>query len=71
LVYGLHVLESRRVLLQRSVDRGDVMEPKKPWASSGCLVLTLYVPSGVDLDRPPLGGPSIVFLVAKEVDSRG
>jgi hypothetical protein len=27
--YGLHVLESRRVLQQLRVDRGDVVEPKK------------------------------------------
>jgi hypothetical protein len=37
------VLESRRVLQQRSVDRGGVMELKKPWASSGYSVLTLCV----------------------------
>jgi hypothetical protein len=29
-VYGLHALESRRVLQRCSVDRGDVVEPKKP-----------------------------------------
>jgi hypothetical protein len=53
------------------MDHGDVLEPKKPWASSGYYVLTLYVSGCVGLDRPPVGGPSGVFLVAKEVGSRG
>jgi len=70
-VYGLHVLESRRVLQRRSVDGGGVVEPKKPWASSRCSVLTLYMLGCVGLDLPPLGGPSGVFLVMNEVGSRG
>jgi hypothetical protein len=70
-VYGLHAPESRRVLQQRSMDRGIFMEPKKPWASSGCSVLTLCVLGYVGLDWPSLGGPSEVFVVAKEVGSRG
>ena len=70
-VYGLHALESRRVLQQCSMDRGGVVEPKKPLASSGCSVLTLCVSGCVGLDQPPLGGPSGVFLLAKEVGSRG
>jgi hypothetical protein len=43
---------------------------KKPWASSGWLVLTHRVPGCVDLDRPPLGTPSVVFLVARDVGAR-
>jgi hypothetical protein len=58
--------------LQRcAVDRGGVVEPKKPWALSGCSVLTLYMLGCVGLDRRPLGGPSGVFSAVKEVDSRG
>ena len=71
LVYGLHALESRRALQRRAVDCGGVVEPKKPWALSNCSVLTLYVSGYVGLDWPPLGGPSRVFLVVKEVGSRG
>jgi hypothetical protein len=52
-VYGLHAPESKRVLQQCSVDRGGVMEPKKPWASSGYSVLTLCVSGYVSLDQPP------------------
>ena len=71
LVYGLRAPESRRVLQRCSVDCGGVVEPKKPWASFGYSVLTLCVLGYVGLDWPPLGGPSGVFLVAKEVSSRG
>ena len=71
LVYGLHASESRRVLQWHFVDCGDVVELKKPWASFDCSVLTLYVSSCVGLDRPPVGGPFGVFLVAKTVSSRG
>ena len=53
------------------MDHGGVMELKKPWASFGCSILTLYVLGYVGLDRPPLGGPPGVFLVAKEVSSKG
>jgi hypothetical protein len=53
------------------MDRGRVVEPKKPWASSGCSVLTLCVPSYISLHRPPPSGPSRVFLAVKEVGSRG
>jgi hypothetical protein len=70
-VYGLHAPKSRRVLQQCSVDRCDVMEPKKSCASSGCSVLTLCISGYVGLDWPPLGGPSRVFLMAKEIGSRG
>jgi hypothetical protein len=68
-VYGLLVPESRRVLQQRSLDRGSVMELKKPWVLSSCSVLTLCMSCCVGLDRPPLDGPSGVFLVATEVGS--
>jgi hypothetical protein len=71
LVYGLRALESRRVLQRCAVDRGGVLETKKPWASFGCSVLTLCMSGYVGLDRPPLGGPCGVFLVAEEVSSRG
>jgi hypothetical protein len=71
LVYGLRVPESKRVLQRCGMDCGSVVELKKPWASSGCSVLTLYVSGCVNLDRPPLGGPSGVVLVTKEVGSRG
>ena len=71
LVYGLHAPESRKALQRHAVDCGGVMEPKKPWTSSSCSVLTLCVSGYVGLDRPPLGGPSRVFLVMKEVGSRG
>jgi hypothetical protein len=47
------------------------MELKKPWASFGFSILTLSVLGGVGLDRSPLGGPSRVFLVVREVGSRG
>jgi hypothetical protein len=49
-VYGLHAPESRRVMQQRPMDRGGVVEPKKPWASSGCFVLTLCMSGYVGLD---------------------
>jgi hypothetical protein len=65
------VLESRRVLQRCSVDRGNAVEPKKPWASFDFSVLTLCVSASVGLDRPPLGEPFEVFLVAKEISSRG
>ena len=48
-----------------------IVEPKKPWVSSGCSVLTLCMLGCVGLDRPPLGGPSRVFLEEKEVGFRG
>jgi hypothetical protein len=70
-VYGLHVPESRRALQRRAVDHDGVVEPKKPWASSDCSVMTLYMSSCVDLDRPPPGGPSRVFLAVKKVNFRG
>ena len=70
LVYGLRAPECRWILQQCAMDRGGVLEPKKPWASFDCSVLTLYVSGCVGLVRPPLGGPSGVFLVAKEVGSR-
>ena len=54
---------------RRVVDRGSVVEPKKAWASSDYSVLTLCMSDCVSLDQPPLGGPSGVFLVAKEVGS--
>jgi hypothetical protein len=54
-----------------AVDRGCVLEPKKPWTSSDYSVLTLFVSGYVRLDWPSLGGLSGVFLVAKEVGSRG
>jgi hypothetical protein len=54
-----------------AVDHGCVLEPKKPWASSNYSVLTLFVSGCVDLDWPSLGGLSGVFLVVKEVGSRG
>jgi hypothetical protein len=47
------------------------VEPKKPWMSSGYSILTLHVSGCVGLYWPPPGGPSGVFLVAKEVGSRG
>jgi hypothetical protein len=49
------VPESRKVLQHCAMDCGGVLEPKKPWASSGCSVLTLCVSGGVSLDRPPPG----------------
>jgi hypothetical protein len=52
-VYGVHASESKRVLQQRSVDRGSIVEPKKPWASFGYSVLTLCVSGYVSLDWPP------------------
>jgi hypothetical protein len=48
------------------MDRGGVVEPKKPWASSNYSFLTLCVSGYVDLDRPLSGGPSGVFLEVKE-----
>ena len=71
LVYGLHALESRRALQRCAMDRGNVVELKKPSASFGCSVLTLCVSGYVGLDRPSPGGPSRVFLMAKKVGSRG
>ena len=71
MVYGLHEPESKRVLQRCAMDRGGVLEPKKPWASFDCSVLTLYVSGCVGLVRPPLGGPSGVFLAVKEVSFRG
>ena len=71
LVYGLHVPKSRKALQQCAMDRGSVMEPKKPWTPFDYSILTLCVLGGVGLDRPPLGGPFGVFLVAKEVGSGG
>ena len=59
------------VLQQCAVDRGSVLELKKPWASSGYSILTLCMLGYVGLDRPPSGGPSGVFLVVKEVGSKG
>ena len=56
---------------RRSVDHGGVMEPKKPWVLFGCSVLTLYMSGCVSLDQPTIDGPSRVFLVVKEVSSRG
>jgi hypothetical protein len=70
LVYGLHVPESRKVLQQRVVNHGGVVEPEKPWTMFGCSVLTLCVSGCVGLDQPLLGGPSGVFLVVKEDGSR-
>jgi hypothetical protein len=52
-VYGLHVLEFRRALQRCSMDCGGVVEPKKPWTSSDCSVLTLCVSGCVGLDQPP------------------
>jgi hypothetical protein len=54
-IYGLHASESRRVLQRCSMDRGGVVEPKKPWVSSSCSVLTLYMSGCIGLDWPPLG----------------
>ena len=71
LVYGLHATESKRVLQRCAMDRGFVLVLKKPWASSCCSVLTLYMSGYVSLDRPPLGGPSGVFLAVKEVGFKG
>ena len=70
-IYGLHAPESRRVLQWCAVDHGGVVELKKPWASSSYSVLTLCMSGYVGLDRPPLGGHYGVFLVVKEVSSRG
>jgi hypothetical protein len=42
-------------LQRRSMNHSGVVEPKKPWASSGCSVLTLCMLGCVGLDRP-LGG---------------
>jgi hypothetical protein len=58
-------------LQQCAMDRGRVVEPKKPWASSDCSVLKLCMSGYISLHRPPLGGPSRVFLAVKEVGSRG
>jgi hypothetical protein len=63
----VHVPEFRRILQRCSMDRDNVVELKRPWASFGCSILILYMSGYVSLDRPPLGGPSGVFLVAKEV----
>ena len=57
-------------MLWRSMNHGGVMEPNKPWVSSGHSVMTLCVLGYVSLDRPPLGGPFGVFLAVKEVGSR-
>jgi hypothetical protein len=51
------------------MDHDGVLEPKKPWASSNCSVLTLCVLGGVGLNWPPLDGPSRVFLVVMEAGS--
>jgi len=69
-VYGLRAPESRRVLKRCAMDRGGDLVLKKPWVSSSCSILTLYLSGYVGLDRPPLGGPSRVLLVVKEVSSR-
>jgi hypothetical protein len=50
---------------------GDVVEPKKPWVSFGWPVLTHRVSGYVGLDRPPPVASSGVFLVARDVGSRG
>jgi hypothetical protein len=71
LVYGLHTSESRRALQRHIGNGGGVVELKKPCASFGCSVLTLCVSGCVSLDRPPLGGPSGVFLAMKQVGSMG
>jgi hypothetical protein len=42
-VYGLLMPKSRKVLQQRSMDYGDAVESKKPWALSDCSILTLHV----------------------------
>ena len=71
LVYGLRVLESRRVLQLCAMDHRGVLVPKKPWALSGYSILTLCMSGCVSFDRPSPDGPFGVFLVAKEVSSRG
>ena len=53
------------------MDRGDVVEPNKPRASSDYSVLTHRVSSYIGLDRPPPGAPSGGILVVKEAGSRG
>ena len=53
------------------MDHGGVLESKKRWALSGYSILTLYMSGYVGLDRPPLGGPSGVIVVVKEVGFRG
>jgi hypothetical protein len=76
-VYGLHALESKRVLKRHAIDHGDVVEP---WRCRGAkealgVVRLLYSDTlSVRLCRlghPPLGAPSGGFLVAKEASSRG
>jgi hypothetical protein len=69
LVYGLHALEYKRSLQRRAVDRGVIVEPKKPCVSSSCSVLTLCVSGCVGLDQSPPGGPYGVLLAVKEVSS--
>jgi hypothetical protein len=59
------------VLQRRSMDRGDVVEPKKPRGSFGCSVLTLYVSGYVGLDWPPTSASSGGFLVVKEAGLKG
>jgi hypothetical protein len=53
------------------MDRGDVMEPKKPRGSFGCSVLTLYESGYVGLDWPPTGVSFGGFLVVKEASLKG
>jgi hypothetical protein len=53
------------------MDRAGVLEPKKPWASSGHCILTLCMLGGVSLDQPPLGETFWSVLVGEEVGSMG
>lgn len=71
LVYGLHTLESRRVLPRCLVDCRDVLVPKKLWASFDCLALTPYM-SGRSycLGLPSLGVASRVFLMSRKAGLR-
>ncbi|OQU90740.1 hypothetical protein SORBI_3001G037150 [Sorghum bicolor] len=47
LAYGLHGPEYRSILQWRRVDLGVVVEPKKPWASSGCSVQAVSAWTGL------------------------